>query len=130
MSEEVKLDWSAAEVQDGKLAIALRGKPPKAWKGAFQRAAHLLNRGKWEEVTLKKGKIFLQPITPGDEDRVRHFLESVVLQANSAIKTTDESNAERSDETDGATEEEAATDPKDREITEHLRSFAETDADS
>jgi hypothetical protein len=128
VSEEVKLDWSSAEVHDGKLVIGLEGKPQKAWKAAFERTTRLLGRGKWEEVSLKKGKVLLRPITPGEEDRVRHFLESVVLEANSTIETTGEDIAERSEDADGAKKKEAGEAPEDQEMTERLRSFAETDS--
>jgi hypothetical protein len=73
VSEDVKLDWSSAEVHDGKLVIALEGKLQKGWKDAFERTTRLLNRRKWEEVTLKKRQVLLQPITPGEEDRARHL---------------------------------------------------------
>ena len=75
MSEEVKLDWSSAEVQDGTLTVALEGKLEKGWKNAFARTTALLNGGAWDEVKLKKGKVLVGAISPGDEDRVRQFLE-------------------------------------------------------
>jgi hypothetical protein len=62
VSEDVKLDWSSAEVHDRKLVIALEGKPEKAWKDAFERTSRLLNRGTWEEVGLKRGKVVLRPV--------------------------------------------------------------------
>ncbi len=130
MSEEIKLDWSSADVHDGKLVIGLKGKPQKGWKDVFERTTRLLNHGTWEEVTLKKGTVMVQPITPGEEDRVRHFLESVVLEANSYIETKEEDNAERSEEIDGAKEKEAHEAPEDQEMTERLRSFAEADSGS
>jgi hypothetical protein len=129
MGEEVKLDWSSAEVQERTLAIALEGKLEKGWKHAFERTTRLLNRGAWEEVTLKKGKVVVRPITPGDEDRVRHFLEGVVLQANSDVETPDEGNGDRTDDTDDARDKEASATPEDQEMTERLRSFAEAGAD-
>jgi hypothetical protein len=61
---------------------------------------------------------------------VRHFLESVVLEANSYIETKEEDNAERSEEIDGAKEKEAHEAPEDQEMTERLRSFAEADSGS
>jgi hypothetical protein len=125
VSEEIRLDWSSAEVQDGRLVIALEGKPEKAWKEAFARTTRLLNRGKWDEVTVKRGSVVLQPITPGEEDRVRHFLESVVFQANSATATTQEGDDPPSDEAESAGDEEAREDSEDQQMTERLRSFAE-----
>jgi hypothetical protein len=127
MSEEVKLDWSSAEVHDGKLVISLEGKLQKGWADAFKRTTRLLNRGTWDEVTVKKGRVVVQPIAPGQEDRVRHFLESVVLQANSAISTPEEANAEREEDTNDSEDQEAREAPEDQAMTERLRSFAEAE---
>jgi hypothetical protein len=125
MSEEVKLDWSSAEVEDGTLTIALEGKLEKDWKAAFARTTGLLNRGGWEEVTLKKGKILVRTITPGDEDRIRHFLEGVVLQANSYLDTPDEENDDQTTGEDGASQTAESKTPEDQEMTERLRGFAD-----
>src|SRR5579859_6415882 len=125
MSEEVKLDWSSAKVHDGELVIALEGTLQKGWKDAFERTARLLNRGSWEEVTIKKDRVSMRSISPGDEDRVRHFLEGVVLQANSAVDAIDNGSAGRSDDTDDAKDKEARETPEDQEMTERLRSFAD-----
>jgi hypothetical protein len=129
MTEEVKLDWSSAEVQHGTLVIALEGKLEKSWKKAFERTTRLLNRGAWEEVTLKKGKVLVRPLTPGDEDRLRHFLEGVVLQANSEVDTPDEESGHGTDDTDDANEKDASETPEDQEMTKRLRSFAAGDTD-
>lgn len=130
MSEEVKLDWSSAEVHDGKLVIALEGKLQKGWKDAFERASRLLNHGKWDDVTLKKGRVAVHPIAPGEEDRLRHFLESVVLQANSTIETTEEGDGDRGEDTASGKETEARAAPEDQEMTERLRAFGEADSGS
>ena len=130
MSDEVKLDWSSAEVHDGTLVISLDGKVRKAWADAFKRTTRLLNRGTWEEVSLRKGKVRIQTIAPGQEDRVRHFLESVVLQANTATETTDEAEAERSEDANPVEEEDAGDVSEDEEMTRRLRSFAEAETGS
>lgn len=129
MSEEVKLDWSSAEVHDGTLVVALEGKVEKGWADAFKRTTRLLNRGRWKEVTLKKGTVRVEPIEPGQEERLHHFLESVVLQANSATETP-EADAERSEGPEDPEEQEAREVPEDQEMTERLRSFAEADSAS
>lgn len=36
MTEQVKLDWSTAEVSDGELTVGLNAKPPKQWQEAFE----------------------------------------------------------------------------------------------
>jgi hypothetical protein len=130
MSEEVKLDWSLAEVHDGTVTVALEGKPNKEWKQTFERTTRLLNRGRWGEVTLKKNSVLIKPITPGDEDRARHFLEGVVLEANSAVQPSDEPKDAPSDDANGAEEQEASGAPEDQEMTKRLRSFAEADTGS
>ncbi len=124
VTREVKLDWSSAEVHDGKLAVALEGRPKKKWKDAFDRTIRLLNRGAWDEVTLKKGRVSLRSIKPGDEDRVRHFLESVVLEANSALAPTDDRGGAFDEGANGPEADDEDEDPTDREMTERLRSFA------
>jgi hypothetical protein len=123
MDDEVKLDWSSAEVRDGKLVIALEGKLHKAWADAFERTTHLLNHGRWKKVKLKKGSVQIRPIAPGEEDAVHHFLESVVLQANSAIEA--EAMSGPTEDTDGSKEKGAREAPEDQEMTRRLRSFAE-----
>lgn len=125
MSEEIKLDWSSAEVHAGKLVIALEGKPEKDWKDAFKRTTRLLNRGTWNEVTLKRGRVSLEQVKPGDEDRVRHFLESVVLQANSAAEPAEGDDVAPSDQTESETDKEAPEDLEDQRVTQRLRSFAQ-----
>lgn len=123
MSDEVKLDWSSAEVRDGKLVIAIEGKPQKGWADAFERTTHLLNHGRWEEVKLKKRNVQIQSVAPGEEDAVHHFLESVVLQANSAIEAR--ATSASTEDTNGSKDKEAPEAPEDQEMTNRLRSFAE-----
>ncbi len=122
MSEDVRLDWASAEVHDGKLVVALEGEPPEGWADAFERTAHLLNQGTWEKVRLKDSEVQIRPVTPGEEDRVRHFLESIVLQANSAA-SADEAGAPDGDATRSA-EQEASESDEDQQMTARLRSFA------
>lgn len=81
-------------------------------------------------MKLKKGKVRIRPIVPGEEDRVRHFLESAVLEANSAIEATEKANAERNEDTNGAEERESREAPEDQKMTERLRSFAEAETGS
>lgn len=121
----LSLDWSSAEVHDGKLVVALDSKPPKEWKDAFARTTRLLNRGTWDEVTLKKGRVSLASIVPGEEERARHFLESVVLEANSAIESPEQDDEGSGEAADRAEQDDEDEDPQDREMTEHVRSFAE-----
>jgi hypothetical protein len=43
----VTLDWSSAEVRDGKLEVRLRGERPPGWKDSFERTVALLAGGDW-----------------------------------------------------------------------------------
>ena len=122
MSAEVRLDWASAEVRDAKLVVALRGKQTRDWRDAFERTVHLLGHGDWEKVKLKKGEVRVKRVTPGDEDRLCHFLESAVLQANSATAPqgakAGKGDAERRRRTD---DRESSADEK---LTKRIRSFS------
>jgi hypothetical protein len=114
-----KLDWSQAEVEEGRLTVSLDGKLPKGWKGTFARTVKLLAGGSWGEVEVKKGRVRLGGITPGSEERVRHFLESVVEQANRAHLPRE---ADGQKETAAGDEE---PEGPDAEMTAVFRSFAD-----
>jgi hypothetical protein len=127
--ERTKLDWSTAEVHGGILAVALDGKPPKEWIARFESTVQLLNHGSWEKVELKKREISVKTITVGEEDRVRHFLESAVLEANGAV-ASDESDTDLDDA--GGDDDDAASrqDGPDTEMTKRFRAFASIDSES
>lgn len=118
----VTLDWSSAEVRGGDLEVALQGDLPKPWHEAFDRTVALLHGGEWGKVKLKKDRVRVQEVTEGCEDRLRHFLESALQQANaSAGLREDEAQDEAGDEDD-------EPDSLDAAMTEKFRSFAgETD---
>jgi hypothetical protein len=118
--DEVKLNWAQASVEDSRLTIPLDGKAPKEWKQRFENTIRLLGRGEWGEVKLKKDGVHVEEVTPGTEDKVRHYLESVVAQANAP----EEAEQPEPDE-DGESEPEGP----DAEMTERFRSFAEQDPD-
>jgi hypothetical protein len=122
MNDDVRLDWSSIEVHDGKLAVALVGQQPKGWADAFERTARLLNPGTWKKVKLKRGEVRIKPVTPGEEERVKHFLESLVLEANSAIASKNATADE--DEAGGAHEPQMHKRSEDQQVTERLRSLA------
>jgi hypothetical protein len=114
----VAIDWASAEVHDGKLEVGLSGELPPGWNDSFDRTVALLPGGAWGKVSIKKDRIRVHDVAEGDEDRLRHFLESVVLQANSAHQD-DESEARDDPDAD-----ETKSDPRDAEMTEQFRSFA------
>ncbi len=115
---DITLDWASAEVHDGKLEVPLRGELPSGWKDTFERTIALLPSGGWGKVRLKKERVRVRDVAEGDEDQLRHFLESVVMQANQAHERPDE---EADDDRDADADRH---DPRDAEMTERFRSFA------
>jgi hypothetical protein len=121
---EVSLNWSSAKVTDGRLTVELAGDRPRGWKKSFEKTARLLGAGgNWDKVEVKKGQVHLSRVTPGDEEKVRHFLDSVVTQANAAHRPSEPG----SDATDRQSPDESGPDA---EMTKQFRAFAEADGDS
>ena len=120
-----QLDWSHAEVKNGKLTVSVAGDPPRGWKDTFERTAGLLSNGEWDEVTLKKHSVRVDGLRPGSEEKLRFFLESVVQQANATHEPPPEDerqeDPDHADEATGASERDTSTDA---EMTGRFRSFA------
>ncbi len=114
------LDWSTAEVRDGKLTVKIAGDPPKGWEDAFNSTAALLGGRDVGHVELQKGLAHVDGVTPGSEERTRHLLESVVQQANSTL--ADDEDAEQRE-----SEAENGGESPDAEMTTRFRSFAAED---
>jgi hypothetical protein len=114
----IELDWSSAEVRNGQLQVGLQGDLPRGWKDSFERIVRRLGGGRWGDIKLKKGLVQVDAVVEGEESQVHHFLESVVLQANSAYEEAEDEAPEDSD----ADEDEPAG--VDAEMTERFRSFA------
>jgi hypothetical protein len=114
----VVLDWSSAEVRDGKLEVGLQGELPADWKDGFERTVALLPGGGWGKVSLKKERILVDHVMEGSEDRLRHFLESVVLQANASAETPE---TEAHDDGDPDKDEQSNLNAA---MTQRFRSFA------
>lgn len=91
---EVELNWSTAEVNDGKLTVELGGTIPKGWKRAFEMTDRLLGGGDWGEVRVKKHTVRISDVTPGTEEKLGHHLESVVEQANAAVRGAERAEVE------------------------------------
>lgn len=120
---EVRLDWAAAEVKDGKLEVPLDGELPSGWKKGFDRTVALLGGGDWGEVKVKKDRVLVAEVVEGDESRLHHFLESVALQANAPYQEEPEADeGEDAEDGEDADEGEEAEGP-DAEMTERFRSF-------
>jgi hypothetical protein len=116
MSEDAPgIDWSTAEVADGRLEVALGGRRSSAWAERLEQVLERLDRGghHWGEIEIAKKKLRVDAVEPGAEEDLRHFLESAVLQANTDVppKERKQSGGERSD--------------ADRQMTDVFRSFAE-----
>jgi hypothetical protein len=82
----------------------------------------LLGDGDWGSVEIKKGRIRVARVASGDEAKLRHYLESVVGQANAS----QEPPAERPRDRD----EDHAEEGLDAEMTQRFRSFAESGPES
>jgi hypothetical protein len=115
---EAKLNWSTARVQDGELAVELKGDIEKGWKKSFKTTVRLLGHGEWGEVVMKKRAIRVAHVAPGTEEKLRHYLESLVAQANASQSA--DNQVDRDEEHHAP-----ADDGPDAEMTEQFRSFAD-----
>lgn len=113
--EAPSVDWSTAQVSGGKLTVRVNGDRPRGWKQRFERTARLLGDGDWEGVRLKKGEIRVKGVVPGAEDKLRHHLESIIVEANTLAP---EPNAPSEPPP-------AAEDDDDARMTKKFRSFAQ-----
>lgn len=116
-----KIDWSTAEVSDGRLMVAVEGELPKGYRRSFAATAHLLGHGDLAGAELKKGTVRVA-VSDGDEEKVRHFLESVIQQANADHELADDEDDEQDDE--DVDEGDVVSGP-DAEMTELFRAFSE-----
>jgi hypothetical protein len=122
-----KLNWSTARVEDAELDVRLEGEIPKGWKKSFRRTVRLLGGGQWGEIAVKKRTVHVTDVVPGEEEKLRHYLESVVEQANAAHPPAERDGeaAERDGQAaDGDGDEPAREDPN-AQMTAQFRSFAE-----
>ncbi len=119
----VTLNWSTAEVKDGKLTVPLDGDVPKGWRKSFETTVKLLGSGDWGEIQVKRDQVRVSDVEPGSEDKLRHHLEAVLAQAN-ADHEPDEGEDDEDPDADesepGAGDED---DGPDAEMTQRFRSF-------
>lgn len=121
---DLQLDWSSAEVSEGKLTVVLDGKPTDEWRASFERTVKLLDRGTWPGIELSKRRITVEEVEPGSEERLRFFLESAVQEANGEQPSDEDEDEDRESDADEAEERgESEADP-DREMADRFRSFA------
>jgi len=123
---DVTLNWSTAKVEDSKLTVDLDGELPSGWKDSFDAVARLLaSSAEWGEVSLKgKKSVRVADVSEGSEERLRHFLESVVAQAN-ADHTPDDSDEDAEDEEDEGGDDDRDAASADDEMSERFRSFSD-----
>jgi hypothetical protein len=118
---EPKIDWSTAKVSDGQLVVGVEGELPKGYRRSFEATAHLIGHGDLAEAKLKKGTVHVA-VSEGEEEKLRHFLESVVQQANADHRLADDEDDENED--DGAEDDDLFRGP-DAEMTERFRAFSD-----
>ena len=119
-----QLDWSQAEVKNGKLTVSVAGDPPRGWKDTFERTARLLSNGEWDDVTLNKHAVRVDGLQPGSEEKLRFFLESVMQEANATHEPPEDVAQDETDTADEATAGSGRDTSTDAEMTERFRSFA------
>ncbi|HWF34872.1 MAG TPA: hypothetical protein VG295_05860 [Solirubrobacteraceae bacterium] len=112
------LNWATAEVKGGKLTVDLEGKIASGWKDSFETTVRLLPGGDWGKVQLKKHTVRVSHVTPGSEEKLRHHLESLVDQANAAVRPPEP-------EPEPEAHEDKEDDPPDARMTESFRAFAQ-----
>lgn len=113
------LNWAGAEVHEGKLAVEVQGEVPSGWRKSFQTTVRLLGGGESGKVDLKKRTVQVTGVVPGSEEKLRHFLESAIEQAN----TTHPPKEPDSEEPEGG--EASDDDRPDAVMTRRFRSFAD-----
>jgi hypothetical protein len=124
---EPRLDWTTAKVRHGKLTVDLEGDLPSGWKRTFGAVAAQLNRGEWNRVGAKKHGVRVAGVTPGSEEKLRHFLECVIQQANVDHDALDHASQD-SDDSDG-TQADGKVSP-DAQMTAYFREFADVPHDT
>jgi hypothetical protein len=117
-AEPRQIEWGSAQIEDATLAVELTGSASKAWKARFESVLALLGtpHGRWGEVHLTKKGIKIADLQQGSESELHHFLESIVLQANS-------DTAPDTPQHDDDIDEDHEPDP-DEQMTATFRAFA------
>jgi hypothetical protein len=116
----IAIDWKAADVRDGRLRVPLSEGAGKEWVAALERVVERLERtgSGWGTVSATGKGLEVEDVAEGEEASLRHFLESALLQANTAAGD----DADGGDDGDEAEDE--RSDP-DRRMTERFRAFAD-----
>jgi hypothetical protein len=120
---QASLNWATANVKNAKLTVELEGELPSGWKGSFETTARLLGGPSgWGDVSLnrKRKTVSVSDVAEGTEERLRHYLESVVEQANAA-HPSEQPEAEEAEEDSEA----GGDDGADAQMSDRFRSFAD-----
>jgi hypothetical protein len=125
---EIKLSWSSAEVDDSVLTVPLDGDIQKQWRKDFETTVRRLGHGEWGEVAVKRDKVRVTEVTPGSEEKLRHHLESIVLQANAAQAAREQQEADENDEDGEDKEKGKQREGPDAEMTGRFREFGEDES--
>lgn len=91
-----QIDWDSSEVEDASLTVRLTGSASKAWTRRFESVLAMLDQARdgWGEVRLTKKAIKVSVVQQGSESDLRHFLESIVLQANADTAPSEDQDEE------------------------------------
>jgi hypothetical protein len=119
--DDVRIDWSAASVDGGRLTVPLAGKPPEGFKERLRHVVERLDRGGsgWGDVKVGKAKLRVEGVEAGAESDLRHFLEAAVLQARADVAADEEDD-------DDAGAGDARSEP-DQAMTDAFRGFGDED---
>ena len=94
---DVKIDWGAASVDDGRLTVPLAGELPDGFKERLTRVVERLDRGGsgWDDIKVGKAKLRVDAVAAGSERDLRHFLEAALLQASADAEDEDDEEPAR-----------------------------------
>ena len=113
---QAQLDWSTANVSEGRLAVAFDERPDSEWVDRLRAVVERIERpgSAWGTIKVKRRRVKVADVKPGAEDELRVFLEGAVLQTNADFRPDE---AEQPGE--GGERSEA-----DETMTARFRSFA------
>lgn len=109
----ISIDWRTAQVRGRELTVAFEEPISAPERKCLTALVERLERSgePWEAITVKKNRLIVGAIADGAEDDLRHFLESLLLEANAAADEGDDAEDEQVDE-------------RDRRMTEAFQAFA------
>jgi len=84
----------------------------------------LLRGGEWGKVQVRKGAVSVSEVGSGTEEKLKHFLESVVEQAN-ADHAPDDGDEDSEDERSEGESADSHDGGPDADMTERFRSFGD-----